>query len=259
MGIEALVVLLLIVSPGFLADSLYRFLLWRPDPSEQIRISRGIALSGAGLVLALLAASIAPSVFPEFPYLVTSWWKNRWQGDYRSVGTLIVPFLSHVGFCIAVSGIGVALMKRDFVAKGIRRLTGQSLHRNAWDEFAAANFKQWVFVCLTDGREYFGELGVVSGDHTKDLVLWHPHPYRSLDQTYEIQGVRALFVPASQIASVKVPATGPELDVLQQYIGRYTLSGAKVDDGRQKEVEQRREVEQQQHALGAEGKPNERA
>jgi len=41
MGLEALIVLLFFLMPGILADEVFRFLLWRRDPTKDTRFIWG--------------------------------------------------------------------------------------------------------------------------------------------------------------------------------------------------------------------------
>jgi hypothetical protein len=60
MAIEALLVLLLLVSPGLIADGLYRFLLWRHDPGESARLVRSLLFSSVSLLVLLGLADLPP-------------------------------------------------------------------------------------------------------------------------------------------------------------------------------------------------------
>jgi hypothetical protein len=139
-------------------------------------------------------------------------------------------------------------MKRKWVGSLVRRIAGQSLHRTAWDEFAAANHEAWVFVKLKDGRHYYAQLGIVSGDRSSSIVLWHPHPYDEQADTYEITGARALYVPGDSIASILVATPPDELKQLEPKLGvRRLTTGEKVDDRGESAVA----GEQQHDGLGA--------
>lgn len=51
MQIEGILVLLLLLAPGLIADAIYRFLLWRLNPLESVRFTRALLLSAAGILL----------------------------------------------------------------------------------------------------------------------------------------------------------------------------------------------------------------
>jgi hypothetical protein len=223
MGVESILVLLLVLTPGLLADGLYRFLLWRPDPHEQTRLTRAILFSAAGLLLLLFVADLVPGTIQKPEYLVSTWWNTAWRGDLSSATDVAIPWLQHTFLACLLSLVAAAIIRWRWIADVLRSITGQSFHRNAWDEFAAANHKKWIFVRLTDGRHYYGELGVVSGDRKKDLVLWHPYPYREKDQTYEVTGARALFIPGEQVASILLAEERAGLAAIQDKLGVYSL------------------------------------
>ena len=95
-------------------------------------------------------------------------------------------------------------MSREWVEKMIRKITGQSLHQNAWHEFSEKYLGDWVLVTLTDGRQFYGRLGIVSGDGSRDVVLWHPFPSDSEDEVYEITETGSALCPADRIAAIMV-------------------------------------------------------
>lgn len=78
MGVEAILVLLLVITPGLIADWAYRFLLWRPDPDETGRSTRGLIMSALGLLVLLFAADVSRGYVPAPPYLVSEWWSTQW-------------------------------------------------------------------------------------------------------------------------------------------------------------------------------------
>jgi hypothetical protein len=61
---EGFLALLLLIAPGLIADALYRFLLWRSDPDEHIRITRATLSSGVSLYVLLLLRGILPAHVP---------------------------------------------------------------------------------------------------------------------------------------------------------------------------------------------------
>ena len=248
MGIEAVLVLLLLVTPGLVADGAYRFVLWRPAPDDSIRFTRALVLSVAGLLLYLLLVQAGIPLLPPPRYLSREWWATSWSGDLQSAVDVAVPWALHSVSSLVVAGLAVLLMKRKWVASLVRFIAGQSLHRSAWQEFAAANHEKWVFVRLKDGRHYYAQLGVVSGDHSGSIVLWHPYPYDEESATYEVTGTHALYLPSDSVASVLVAAAPEELKKLEPRLGVYRLTtGEKVHDS----GEQGPAGEQQHDSLGA--------
>jgi hypothetical protein len=230
MAVEAVLVLLLLITPGIIGDALYRFFLRRPDPEQSIQITRALLLSAMGLVLALFLADVWSEVIPAPMYLAADWWATSWTTDFQSVAAVAYPWLVHSGATVVVAGAGILLMRRKFVGTFIQHVTGQSLHRNAWDEFAQANHRKWVFLKLVDGRHYYGELGIVSADRSRDLVLWHPYPYDEKRNVYERSGAFGLFVPGEQVASILVAQPPDTVAKMRPSFGVYSLTGEKIDD-----------------------------
>lgn len=168
-------------------------------------------------------------------YLLPSWWDASWQLDLSSAGQILLPWTIHTAACVSVAALATWIMKRKVVDDLLRKVTGQSTHKRAWDEFAAANHKQWVIVKLVDGRNYYGKLGVVSGDDDGGFVLWNPWPYDPEAETYERTGAEGMFVPADQVASVIVPITGEDLEARRHTFGIYKLTTGERIDGQGRE------------------------
>lgn len=241
MGFEAVLLFFLVLSPGLIADAIYRFVLWRPDPEEHLRLTRALLLSVVGLLLYLFVAEKLGVGLAKPLYLLPQWWETSWQVDLSSAGQILGPWTLHAVACVLVAALAALVMKWEKVDDLLRKATGQSTHKRAWDEFAAANHEQWVIVKLVDGRNYYGRLGVVSGDDDGDFVLWNPWPYDPEAETYERTGVEGMFVPADQVASVLVPMTGEDLEARRHTFGIYNLTtGERIDDRGRKGAEGKR-------------------
>lgn len=230
MGLEAVLVFFLVLTPGVIADAVYRFVLWRPDPEEHLRLTRALLFSVVGLVLYLLVVETLNISGAKPLYLLPGWWSESWQVDSSSVSQIAIPWALHAGASLVVA-FGVAkIMGWNKVDDLLREVMGQSMHKTAWDEFAAANHDDWIIVKLADERQYVGRLGVVSGDEDRDFVLWNPYPYDPEANTFEVTGTAGMFVPGDQVASVIVPMDADELEAHRVSFGVYNLkTGERVD------------------------------
>lgn len=229
-GIEAVLVLLLVVSPGLIADWIYRFILWRSDPEESERLTRAVLLSVLSLgVLLGVSTHFSLSVFyPQ--YLTPSWWSEMGIPENMLLQAFF-PWLSHVVLSIALAIVGVFLSTSRPVNWFLNKFLGKSAYEDSWQEFAIEHHGQWVFVKLTDGRHYYGELGIISGNRNLNIVLWNAYPYDENAGTYEITGCKCAFFPESQIASILVSKSPDEIKEISPYFGIYSLeTGEKIDD-----------------------------
>lgn len=241
MGLEAVLLFFLVLSPGLIADATYRFLLWRPDPEEHLRLTRALLLSVVGLLLYLFVVEKLDVGIAKPLYLLPSWWNTSWQVDLSSAGQILLPWTVHTAACIVIAAVATWIVKRKVVDDLLRKVTGQSTHKRAWDEFAAANHERWVIVKLVDGRDYYGRLGVVSGDDDGGFVLWNPYPFDPEAKTYEKTGAVGMFVPEDQVASVIVPMTGEDLRSRRDTFGTYKLTtGERIDGQEGKETDRER-------------------
>lgn len=229
MAFEAAVVLALLLVPGLLADGFYRFALWRADPEEHVRLTRAILFSAVGLaVLATLSLIGVRISLPS--YIAPDWWEAFSEGQ-RPGGAVLSQWVGHTLASLLAAAVAVWLASRRFVAKAIMKLTSQSLFHNAWHEFAARYFRRWVFVRLADGREFYGRLGIVSGDETRDLVLWNPCLVDRRAGTYEIAGLESIYVPPGQLVTVTAARDQAEVRKQSALLGTYRLeTGEKLHD-----------------------------
>jgi hypothetical protein len=150
--------------------------------------------------------------------------------DANAANEIAIPWLLHTLIAVSGSLILVTLMRSHRVGATIQKLTRQSFHTGAWHEFSHRYFNRWVFVRLVDGRHYYGQLGIVSGDGNQDVVLWYPFPYSEDDETYERTGAEAAYFPAHHIASVMVAQVPKKMQTERMKFGVYNLvTGERID------------------------------
>jgi uncharacterized protein DUF6338 len=240
MGLEALIVLLFFLMPGLIADSIFRFALWRRDAGKDDRLIRGLYFSAAGLLL-LLAGDLLPFITWDLPsYLFPAWWAVAGTADQSIVQTVLRSWGSHTlaSIIVALGMIGVLSWNRT--AALLRKFMKQSLYETAWQEFAERYFEKWVVVTTASGREFYGQLGTVSGRDDKDIVLLNPYPYEVLEagEVISIGGTEAVFLPEDQIAQISVSYPGEEIETKRGLFGKYLLATSeRYHDRRIKDTE----------------------
>ncbi len=224
MGIESLLVLLLVLSPGVIADSFYRLILWRRvAPEEHLRLTRVTLFSAAGLLLAFSLAELIDPLSSLYSYLTSAWW-DSWEGGLHALATIAGGWLLHTAGASAAAATWAYLIGRRSVGEGVRKLLGQSMHHSAWAEFADTYVGDWVSIKLADGRHLYAQLGIISGDGSKDLLVWNPYPFDPDKNTFEVTGARGMFIPASQLVSVTVPEPKEALTEKRKRFGIYKLA-----------------------------------
>lgn len=221
MALEAVLVLVFLLSPGVVADAAYRFLAWRPDPSDQSLLVRATVISAVSMFALVAMASIFPSRIQTPPYIDPSWWRSPES---------TVPWTRVIGgwalhTAVAVAGMGLvwAIVRARRTARVARALLKRSLWSSAWDEFAAENVGRWVVARTKSGEEFYGFLGTASGDRKKDVVLYRPAPYNQKTGVYEITGNKAIFIPEDQVERILVPLIDKELEEARPTFGLYEM------------------------------------
>lgn len=231
MGLEALLVLLLFLAPGLLADAVYRFLLWRSDPEETIRLTRGVLFSAMGVVTIFLLRAIGLNATVP-AYLLPAWWHHLPDATDAIFAQVFESWSTHVLASLLFALVSVLVVSRPWLTTIVRWVTKQSLYDSAWHEFAQGHFEHTVKVRLVDGRELVGRLGVVSAHGNRDVVLWNPYPYQvdSAGEFVTVTGTKGAFIPESQIAEVSVSYPPEELEAKRQLFGKYDVrTGEKVN------------------------------
>ena len=230
MALEAVLVLVFVLLPGMVADGVYRFLTWRPEPTDQGVLVRATAISFGALFGLLVFETALPSVFSVPIYLRPDWWRSAAAFPDLPWPAVVRSWLQHA--LVAVGGaVGLSMLVRWRPLTGVlQRVLGRSLYSSAWDEFAVQHIGRWVLVTLVDGRVFYGALGIASGDRKKDVVLYRPMPFNPDSGNYQFTGNKAIFVREDQIQNVLVPLDVTELAAVQDRLGVYHLStGERVD------------------------------
>lgn len=230
MALEAVLVLVFVLLPGVVADGVYRFLTWRPDPSDQGALVRATAISFSALFGLLVLQTLLPGVFSVPAYLRPDWWRGATELQQLPWSEVLASWLQHAFIAIA-GAVGVAMVVRwRRLTALLQRLLGRSLYSSAWDEFAVQHIGRWVLVTVSGGRVLYGMLGIASGDRKKDIVLHRPMPYDPETRTYQFTGNRTIFIREDQVENVVVPLDAAELAKVRDRLGLYHLStGQKVD------------------------------
>jgi hypothetical protein len=223
-GLEALLILFFFVLPGLMADTVFRFLLWRPEPKEGATVARAILFSGAGL-LTVWAIRLLVDVSPPL-YVFPSWWRAAAEGNEGPVGDIVRSWGVHTVAAIVVALLLTLLLSQAWAAKAIRKLTGQSLFDSAWQEFLEHCFGEYVLVRTTGGRSIYGQLGVVSGHGDRSIVIWNPADYERTKQgeVIEVTPTKALYLPESEIREVLVSYSKADIAAKGATFGRYYLA-----------------------------------
>lgn len=231
MGLEALIVLLFFLVPGLIADSLFRFLLWRRGTDKEDRILRGLYFSATGL-LVLVAIGFIPLLDGDLPeYLFPAWWAAAETADQSIVRTVLRSWGAHTVASILVALLLVWILSRPRTAELLQKFVKQSLYETAWQEFAERYFERWVVVTTSAGHQYYGILGTVSGRDDKDIILHNPAAYEADDagEIIQVAGTEAVFIPADQIAEIAVSYPSDEIESKRELFGRiYLASGERV-------------------------------
>ncbi|MBI2073416.1 MAG: hypothetical protein HYT81_10380 [Gemmatimonadetes bacterium] len=230
MALEAVLVLVFVLLPGVVADAAYRFLTWRPEPTDQGVLVRATAISFAALFGLIILETTFPYLFSVPVYLRPDWWRRAAELPDLPWPVVLKSWLQHA--VVAVSGaVALGMLVRWRPLTGVlRRVLGRSLYSSAWDEFAVQHIGRWVLVTLTDGRVFYGALAIASGDRRKDVVLYRPMPFNPDTGSYQFTGNKAIFVREDQVQSVLVPLDSSELAAVQDRLGVYRLStGERVD------------------------------
>ena len=231
MALEAVLVLVFLLLPGVVADGVYRFLTWRPDPTDQGLLVRATAISFGSLFALLLLQRAFPTLFVVPPYLEPAWWRNDTFATGSVWGEALRGWLQHATVAFVGSVLAGFSIRSAKLTSIIQRFLGRSLYSSAWDEFAVASIGRWVLVTLSGGRVFYGVLGIASGDRSKDVVLHRPMPFDRRTGAYEFSGNKTIFIREDQVESVLVPLEERDLRLVRDRLGRYRLStGERIDD-----------------------------
>jgi hypothetical protein len=246
----SLVVLLFVVVPGFLADSVFRLTYGERRLTDFERTVRSLIFSAFGLLAylalvqgvdALVASSerfrgIKAWVLSP-PYLQALGDASGKTGVVLGL-TAFLPFLLHTLVTVLLALLWGGVLSRPWVEGLYSRSTGRSAGGSAWQILwgrlhPSAAPARWLTVRLSGGLRVMGRLQVADDlPEEKDLVLGDPWFWDAEKGDWFAENTRYIFIPAGKIESIALSPGGSEV-ALTGFLGEMiaTVHGGYTDDG----------------------------
>lgn len=232
----SLVVLLLVIVPGFIADSAYRAVLGGRPLSDAERTLRSLILSVMGLAAYLLSGALAgaiigmcpqchlelPPILRAPPYVtgLSQTPSNAAIGlDVQSVLGLTL----HILWTLAVAALWGRIVSLATTRRLFRRVAGRSLGVSGvwavfWNDFFPGPVARHgedvrtVSVELADGRLILGAFQSVTdiAEEGRDIILGNPYFYNAERSLFRAEGIRYMYIPEKEIRTVRLSGAGSE-------------------------------------------------
>lgn len=234
----SLLVLLFIILPGFVADSIARASFGDKKLTDFERTVRSLIYSVAGLFVYMMLAWLVngivwrvscherwlfvDAVRPSYLAAVSD---PQGKTKFQLNGLTALVLLLHSGATVGTAVLWSWVTSRDFVLKHFSEITGRALGGTAWILFWTRFFPvpkeykekvqgpRWVTVQLTGGRRIMGQFQAATDtpDEESDLVLGHPWFWDAVREDWHAENVRYIFIPANQIEYVLLPPVGDQI------------------------------------------------
>jgi hypothetical protein len=224
----SLVVLLFVVVPGFLADSVFRLTYGERRLTDFERTVRSLIFSAFGLLAYLALAqgidalvALSPRYRGIAPWLLSPPYLQALGDSAGKTGvvlglTAFLPFLLHTLVTLLLALAWGWVLSRPWVEGLYGRSTGRSTGGSAWQILWGRLHPsdapaRWLTVRLSGGLRVMGRLQVaddLSGD--KDLVLGDPWFWDAEKADWFAENTRYIFIPAGKIESIALSPGGRE-------------------------------------------------
>jgi hypothetical protein len=257
----SLLVLLFVIVPGFLADSVFRLAYGERRLTDFERTVRSLIFSAFGLLAYLAvvqAVDAALAYLPRFggladwvvspPYLQA-------LGDTAGKTAIILglqaflPFLLHTLVTILLALSWGGLLSRPWAERWYSKSTGRTAGGSAWQILwsrlhPSKSPARWLTVRLSGGLRVMGRLQVANDlTEEKDLILGEPWIWDAEKEDWFAENSRCIFIPAGKIESIALSPGGDEV-ALTGYLSELTATATEGDTNVRPEEPGERPIEQ---------------
>jgi hypothetical protein len=239
MTTASLLVLLFVIVPGFLADSILRSVFGEKRLTDFERTVRSLIFS----VIGLFVYAVLPRVADRLVEVITSGRISLVPDDFvlpSYLGALLdstdgrltlgwtafAAFGTHIALTIGIALLWGWFMSWHVVRERFEAATGRSISYTAWEILWLRLFRRrpevgteagpeqsWITVQLVSGLRLMGLLQAATDsiDEEKDVVLGHPWFWDSEKGDWRAENIRYIYLPASRIEFISLgPIAGEE-------------------------------------------------
>jgi hypothetical protein len=225
----SLLVLLFVIVPGFLADSVFRLAYGERRLTDFERTVRSLIFSAFGLLAYLAvvqAVDAALAYLPRYsgladwvvspPYLEA-------LGDTAGKTAVVLglhaflPFLLHTLVTVLLALVWGGILSRPWAERWYSKSTGRSAGGSAWQILwsrlhPSESPARWLTVRLSGGLRVMGRLQVATDlPEEKDLILGDPWFWDADKKDWFAENTRYIFIPAGKIESIAMSPGGNEV------------------------------------------------
>ena len=229
MSSTSLLVLLFVIVPGFLADSVFRLTYGERRLTDFERTVRSLIFSAFGLLayLAVIQAVDAAVAYPPRYSGLVRWIVSppylQALGDTAGKPGVVlgfrsfVPFLLHTLVAVLLALLWGGILSRPWAERLYSRSTGRAAGGSAWQILWARLHPsgppaRWLTVRLSSGLRVMGRLQVANDlTEEKDLVLGDPWFWDAEKKDWFAENTRYIFIPAGKIESIAMSPGGSEV------------------------------------------------
>ncbi|MEW5929960.1 MAG: DUF6338 family protein [Gemmatimonadota bacterium] len=246
----SLLVLLFVVVPGFMADSIYRLTFGERRLTDFERTVRSLIFSAFGLLAYLAGAQAVHALVGRvrgydglLAWIVSPPYLQALGDAEGKTGVLLgwtafVPFVLHTVVTVLVALLWGWALSRPWVERWYSESTGRSTGGSAWQILwgrlhASEAPARWLTVRLSGGLRVMGRLQVADDlPDEKDIVLGDPWFWNEEKGDWFAENTRYIFIPAGKIESIALSPGGREV-ALTGFLGEMmaTAHGGYTDDG----------------------------
>jgi hypothetical protein len=225
----SLLVLLFVIVPGFLADSVFRLAYGERRLTDFERTVRSLIFSAFGLLayLALVQGIDALVASSERYRGIETWILSppylQALGDAAgktgvALGlTAFLPFLLHTMVTVLLALFWGGVLSRPWAERLYSRSTGRSAGGSAWQILwgrlhPSDHPARWLTVRLSGGHRVMGRFQLASDVlEEKDLVLGDPWFWDAEREDWFAENTRYIFIPAGKLESIALSPGGSEV------------------------------------------------
>jgi hypothetical protein len=199
-----LVVLIFVIVPGFIADTLFRSIRGMSKGGQFERILRALVWSVFGLGTYQLFLGKPPSYLAGLGA----------EPDVVLFHLTVLPLALHSIFSAAAAFVTATVAEDRIVRVAFMRAFSRSLNeRSAWDVMWHEHRRgRRVRIERKDGQVYWGDLASVSsGSGKHEILLADPSVYKGDPNNLEpVRDARFLYVAEDEIAEIRLGLTAEE-------------------------------------------------
>jgi hypothetical protein len=257
----SLLVLLFVIVPGFLADSVFRLTYGERRLTDFERTVRSLIFSAFGLLAYLAVVQALDAAVGHLPrygglasWIVSPPYLQALGDTAGKTGVVLgfrafLPFLLHTLVTVLLALSWGGILSRPWAERWYSRSTGRSAGGSAWQILwgrlhPTESPARWLTVRLSGGLRVMGRLQAANDlTEEKDLVLGDPWIWDAEKGDWFAENTRYIFIPAGKIESIALSPGGSEV-ALTGFLGELTATAHEGDTDAGQEERSEQPIEQ---------------